>query len=715
MEVNKELISYIKASELPKVDNPVSGDLIHAQGDNLSATPISYFIDKISSGIYGRLITSTVVPGTGYYKYDVAQAGTYTNINPAITITQQELDENFVFVTVNNGVAEKLLSKKPNSKVETWSTKAYEKGSQVFYEGAIYEAPNGAVDNNRPEDGSDVWVLKVKGFVARSNSKSLLQFEDATGQLLATWDLNGNFYTNYDKNIIPLDSVAGLEYIIRELRTDTGKLKEYLFTYNAKNWKSLSAQQLGQLRHPLLSSRDSGNYEFLNVDENGELYIPKLKVDHLKISDVDNAENEPVFEGTEIVLPEQKFLRLNFLNGSFPTDRSEVRTAVKMKAALYGNDGELIAILNTEMAIQGQYSAQLNKLGYSIDLFNSSGKSVSVKFGDLPSLKGFHLKAFYTDFTHTRDVGAGKMWQSFAPSRPWPYNLFKGCTINEEPNTLNFEKFSADAQYALIGIPCEVSYNGSFVGLFTWRTKKTDSVFAVNSKRDTCIFIESQAQLAGTTPVGLGAPNYPDFSTVQIAYEIRSPKPKNITQKTKDKTMRFFNWWKGVYNGSIDLRATHQDYINLIHWLDWIILAEWLIHWDSIHNNAAYITYDGDHWSPLIIDCDHTLDNDRNRQNLYNQFVIYEDVFAKIKQVFSPEIKVRYKELRTSGVLSMNSVMNIYGGISKNIPWDTYVKDFKKWSASGWWWEGRFVPSLDLLYNTAQKRIQFLDSQWLTS
>ncbi|MCL1666382.1 hypothetical protein M2T78_19120 [Elizabethkingia ursingii] len=118
MEVNKELISYIKASELPKVGNPVSGDLIHAQGDNLSATPISYFIDKISSGIYGRLTTSTVVPVTGYYKYDVFNVGTYTNVTPNITITQQELDENFVFVTVNNGVAYKATSKKPKSDID---------------------------------------------------------------------------------------------------------------------------------------------------------------------------------------------------------------------------------------------------------------------------------------------------------------------------------------------------------------------------------------------------------------------------------------------------------------------------------------------------------------------------------------------------------------------------------------------------------------------
>ncbi|MCT4263339.1 hypothetical protein HZP32_14575 [Elizabethkingia anophelis] len=72
------------------------------------------------TGINGDLskVLASDIPTNGYYKYDVFNAGTYTNVTPNITVTQLELDNNYVYVLVKNGVAYKELSEKPKVQVD---------------------------------------------------------------------------------------------------------------------------------------------------------------------------------------------------------------------------------------------------------------------------------------------------------------------------------------------------------------------------------------------------------------------------------------------------------------------------------------------------------------------------------------------------------------------------------------------------------------------
>lgn len=115
MTVNSELIETIKASQLPKIPNPTAGDLVHAQGDDLSTTPISYFIEKINNGYNDTMSNSISVPATGYYRYKVINPGTYTNVTPNITVTEVDIKKNIVVISVRDGVATKELDPKLTS------------------------------------------------------------------------------------------------------------------------------------------------------------------------------------------------------------------------------------------------------------------------------------------------------------------------------------------------------------------------------------------------------------------------------------------------------------------------------------------------------------------------------------------------------------------------------------------------------------------------
>lgn len=147
MAVNSELIETIKASQFPKLANPTTGDFIHAQGDDLSTTPISYFIEKINNGYNGTMSNSLVIPSTGYYRYKVVDPGTYSNVSPNITVTQQEVSENFVVIAVRDGVATKELDPKPSinakqtfdpdNNIDPSTMNAAYKASDVLFDQAI--------------------------------------------------------------------------------------------------------------------------------------------------------------------------------------------------------------------------------------------------------------------------------------------------------------------------------------------------------------------------------------------------------------------------------------------------------------------------------------------------------------------------------------------------------------------------------------------------
>ncbi|MDV4024642.1 hypothetical protein CMT52_09875 [Elizabethkingia anophelis] len=218
MAVNSELIETIKASQLPKLANPTTGDFIHAQGDDLSTTPISYFIEKINNGYNGTLTPSTVVPNTGYYRYKVVDPGTYANVSPNITVTQDEINKNFVVIAIRDGVAMKELDPKPQNDTSDLVTKAEftpikEKVNGLesdislvlnFNQNSFYQDLTS--NPNFPNAGAIVDVEGMDGLPVDITSNAFDQlwcgFRDATGKaIIAFHTPNGSDLGTYSTNI----------------------------------------------------------------------------------------------------------------------------------------------------------------------------------------------------------------------------------------------------------------------------------------------------------------------------------------------------------------------------------------------------------------------------------------------------------------------------------------------------------------------------------
>lgn len=99
-------------------------------------------------------------------------------------------------------------------------------------------------------------------------------------------------------------------------------------------------------------------------------------------------------------------MRLNLAMKAMPTDLTgEISTS---GTCTFSDATTSVIYLqaNVELSIQGQGSVYDKKKNYTLDLLNSEGKSLAVKFGDMIAADSFHLKGFYRDPSHFRDQGA---------------------------------------------------------------------------------------------------------------------------------------------------------------------------------------------------------------------------------------------------------------------------------------------------------------------
>ena len=158
-------------SNLATVDKIVNGLTYVGNAYDKAQTDakISTAKNEMMSGIKGVATTSTVPSATGFERYLVHTAGTYTNFG-GITVTAADLDvvngvaNNRVILEVNNGVSTKIVER---VKGDTGSTEipnynpalSYVQKSTVVKNGAIWRVVDGQIANVGEEpEVSSKWV-----------------------------------------------------------------------------------------------------------------------------------------------------------------------------------------------------------------------------------------------------------------------------------------------------------------------------------------------------------------------------------------------------------------------------------------------------------------------------------------------------------------------------------------------------------------------------
>nr|WP_199161754.1 SGNH/GDSL hydrolase family protein [Elizabethkingia sp. ASV34] len=125
MDNNNNLLPFVKPipiGQVPENNNP-SPNASLLYGNYVNGNPeleanrmsIQYFNDKINTGYNDTMSNSLTIPGSGYFRYKVIYAGKYTNVTPNIEVSTEDLKNNYVVISVRDGVALKELDPKPDS------------------------------------------------------------------------------------------------------------------------------------------------------------------------------------------------------------------------------------------------------------------------------------------------------------------------------------------------------------------------------------------------------------------------------------------------------------------------------------------------------------------------------------------------------------------------------------------------------------------------
>jgi hypothetical protein len=142
----------------------------------------------VVGGIKGNLkITDTAPTVQGLYR--LSDIGTYTNLGGLVTTAGKINDAYF------DGATWKLIAvevpKAADGKtIESWTAKSYVVGSQVFYNGKIFEANANAIAADIPEV-SNVWIEKLDSHKEIINKYSEFFITDENGKVILKVSENG--------------------------------------------------------------------------------------------------------------------------------------------------------------------------------------------------------------------------------------------------------------------------------------------------------------------------------------------------------------------------------------------------------------------------------------------------------------------------------------------------------------------------------------------
>lgn len=197
-QITTNLIYYIKATDLPiRAGMPTGGYFIYSDGDLIRRVSTNELVSNIINATFEVIKPDTVVPSTGYWRFRVLEPATFSNVNPTITVSQSEIDKNWVYIVVNNGVAKKELEAKPDesSQLKNWvGTETLRFPHMRLHGGAIYRVKAGQTAGVNDVPGvSGKWEKIVVNTITLESA--VLNLIDEVGDL-------GNLNTDNSTSIV---------------------------------------------------------------------------------------------------------------------------------------------------------------------------------------------------------------------------------------------------------------------------------------------------------------------------------------------------------------------------------------------------------------------------------------------------------------------------------------------------------------------------------
>lgn len=404
----------------------------------------------------------------------------------------------------------------------------------------------------------------------------------------------------------------------------------------------------------------------------------------------------------------------NIIDG-LNTTKNEVPCTIK----LVGKD---ISFEDTGViAYQGATSINAPKKGFSIDTDKKH------RFSTWVEMDSFHLKAYYTDWTHCRDLVCNRIYEQMmglhiSDTRPF-------MIANDFDNDYR-QCVDGGAMCHVDGFPCELYINNVYWGLYSWNIKKNRDNYLQSKKNTNHI----QLEMAKFTNLNR------NFSWTTV--EIRNPKSDSGNSsfeegvepnagEVKTSWTNFINFMNGITANTS--KASIEEHLNIDSFIDSLLLADMACIWDSFVHNSLFTTWDGVIYSILMYDMDLTWGIENDFQTIYPQgnalvsstyrtfyrnttdtinalssVMKYCSWFPVLISIYSNEISSRYAELREH-IFTEENIVRVFDKLTQEIGYDVYKDDLKRWTYPSY---TDIVDGTKRVAEWVKQRIVYLDNKY---
>lgn len=329
---------------------------------------------------------------------------------------------------------------------------------------------------------------------------------------------------------------------------------------------------------------------------------------------------------------------------------------------------------------QGNSSLALPKKNFTADFCEDEWigeETTDITIGKWVAQDSFHFKAYWYD-TFRGGVAAAmgyKLYEDIVADEP---------RIQERAGLSDFDR---NAICHPDCFPCIVSLNGEFLGVFSWQLKKHRKNLSMEKKNSKHVYFELTNY---TESLATGIVNWNDI-------EVKNPK--TLTDEAKGYIEKYARYHLDLdameREGNADMRQEIEKRYDVASFIDYIIHNLITANADGAGKNVQYFTYDGEKWFCTPYDLDLTfgtlwvndfqfpaewtwMREDYTMPTATKGYI----PFYWFSKYFWEEIKARYATLRTSGVLSTDSIIRHLIDWNERVGQDYFAKEKERWSAS---------------------------------
>lgn len=471
-------------------------------------------------------------------------------------------------------------------------------------------------------------------------------------------------------------------------------------------------------------------------DSEGTRHEYKISASHINLSDEAAKEVNEAFKSAGIKMENPSdFSKDNHIELPIPRIAAQVRIYAPKLPTTKQDDIEAEIEYNDKdgnyfrkpviLNCQGASSMSYYVKNMAIDINDDS----KIKFGDFPAQDSFHLKKYYIDAFRGQCIVGYWLMEQVYKSRPvgeqYPYEYLQRNTSTTNALGKIKKDFFNGAKCHPDGFPIVITWINSetneekWMGVYTWNLKKAKEVYNADKKTAENIILD-------------GNINQTTLFTDNIkwsAFEIRNPKglididgnkydgdnPKELSdtdplsKKVKDHLVAVSKSFGDVYQNKN--KVTFEKYFLVNPFIDYWLVGQFIYNLDGFWKNWIWCTWDGQHWTPTLYDVDSIFGSHPSGTYIV-PYSHSEDIFGKnsvclLHSIYAAEIQARYKDLRDSGIFSVNNVVALFNKWIGQIGYDNLKADLELYNETPSYRNSYVSDKWELIDNTSTYREQY--------